>query len=43
MDSKGVVLLLAVALPDKFKHQRDLWFNEGRAELYLDRMCESSV
>ena len=28
MDSKGAVLLLAVALPDKFKHQRDLWFNQ---------------
>ena len=24
--SKGAVLLLAVALPDNFKHQRDLWF-----------------
>ena len=25
--SKGAVLLLAVSLPDNFKHQRDLWFN----------------
>ena len=25
--SKGAVLLLVVALPDNFKHQRDLWFN----------------
>ena len=24
--SKGAVLLLAVSLPDNFKHQRDLWF-----------------
>ncbi len=26
--SKGAVLLLAVALSDNFKHQRDLWFTE---------------
>ena len=24
--NKDCILLLAVALPDKFKHQRDLWF-----------------
>ena len=38
VDSKGAVLLLAVALPDKFKHQRDLWFNPTRRDNFFFRL-----
>ena len=33
--SKGAVLLLAVALPDNFKPQRDLWFIGPALKLYI--------
>ena len=42
MDSNGAVLLLAVALPDNFKHQRDLWFILSKVDSYFRMMASRS-
>ena len=42
VDSKGAILLLAVALPDKFKHQRDLWFTHiGMTGVFVSNLNQA--